>query len=338
MIIRSCAPLRISFAGGGTDLDTYCNKYGGLVLNSTISLYVHCTIEESQDGNVSFVSHDTNNKSEISSALVLPLNGNLDLFKVIYNRLVRDFIKKPLSFRLYTYSDVPVGSGLGGSSTLVVCIIKAFVEWLALPLGEYDIAKLAFDIERNDAGIIGGSQDQYASTFGGFNYMEFYDNKRVIINPLRIKNWILDELQASMILYFTNISRKASQIEEEKKKLHSDKKALDSMHKIKENAITMKELLLKGDLINFANVLGESWKSKKSITSLVSNQKIDEIYETALANGAYSGKISGAGGGGFMFFLVDPIKRYNLEKKLNKLGGVVTNFSFVKHGTKGWVL
>jgi D-glycero-alpha-D-manno-heptose-7-phosphate kinase len=338
MIIRSRAPLRISFAGGGTDLDTYCNKYGGLVLNSTISLFVHCTIEESQDGNISFVSHDTNNKSENPSALVLPLNGNLDLYKVIYNRLVRDFIKKPLSFRLFTYSDVPVGSGLGGSSTLVVCIIKAFVEWLALPLGEYDIAKLAFEIERNEAGIIGGSQDQYASTFGGFNFMEFYDKNRVIINPLRIKNWILDELQESMLLYFTNISRKASQIEEEKKKLHSDKKALDSMHRIKENAIIMKEYLLKGDLIKFANLLGESWKSKKSITSIVSNQKIDEIYETAISNGAYSGKISGAGGGGFMFFLVDPVKRFNLEKKLNELGGVVTNFSFVKHGTKGWVV
>jgi D-glycero-alpha-D-manno-heptose-7-phosphate kinase len=177
----------------------------------------------------------------------------MDLYKGIYNRIVKDFTHKPLSFSISTYSDVPSGSGLGGSSTLVVAVLKAFVEWLNLPLGEYDIARLAFDIEREDIGIVGGAQDQYAATFGGFNFMEFYSEKRVVVNPLRVKNWIIDELEASIVLYFTNITRQARQIEQEKKNLLDDKKSLDAMHEVKEDAILMKEALLKGDIKSLAS-------------------------------------------------------------------------------------
>jgi len=336
MIIRSKAPLRLGLAGGGTDLDTYCNKFGGYVLNSTISLYVHCTIEEKDDGKILFESTDHNAFLEIESQESLELDGNMDLYKGIYNRIVKDYIHKPLSFSISTYSDVPSGSGLGGSSTLVVAVLKAFVEWLNLPLGEYDIARLAFDIEREDIGIVGGAQDQYAATFGGFNFMEFYDNKRVIVNPLRVKNWIIDELEGSMILYFTNITRQASQIEQEKKSLLDDKKSLDAMHEVKEDATLMKEALLKGEIQNFASILGKSWESKKRVSNSISNSEIDRVYNLAMANGAYSGKVSGAGGGGFMFFIVEPTKKLQLVKELNKQQGEVINFQFVKDGTKGW--
>lgn len=336
MIIRSKSPLRLGLAGGGTDLDTYCNKYGGYVLNSTISLYVHCTIEVKDNGKIIFESTDMEQTIELVSSEHLELNGHMDLYKGIYNRIVKDYIKKPLSFSISTYSDVPSGSGLGGSSTLVVAVLKAFVEWLNLPLGEYDIARLAFDIEREDIGVVGGAQDQYAATFGGFNFMEFYDNKRVIVNPLRIKNWIIDELEASMVLYFTNITRQASQIEHEKKSLLDDKKSLNAMHEVKIDATFMKEALLKGDITNFAKILGKSWKSKKKVSSSISNSEIDRIYDLAIANGAYSGKVSGAGGGGFMFFMVEPTKKLQLIRELDKQQGEVINFQFVKDGTRGW--
>jgi D-glycero-alpha-D-manno-heptose-7-phosphate kinase len=260
----------------------------------------------------------------------------MDLYKGIYNRIVKDYIKKPLSFSISTYSDVPSGSGLGGSSTLVVAVLKAFVEWLNLPLGEYDIARLAFDIEREDINIVGGAQDQYAATFGGFNFMEFYDNKRVIVNPLRVKNWIIDELEASIVLYFTNITRQASQIEQEKKSLLDDDKSLNAMHEVKIDATLMKESLLKGDITNFAKILGKSWESKKIVSNSISNSEIDRVYDLAIKNGAYSGKVSGAGGGGFMFFMVEPTKKLQLIRELNKQQGEVINFEFVKNGTRGW--
>lgn len=336
MQIRSKAPLRLGLSGGGTDLDSYCDLHTGYVLNCTISLYVHCTIEERDDDKIILEASDLGHTLELNSQEVLELNGDMDLFKGVYNRIVKDYTHRPLSFHISTYSDVASGSGLGGSSTLVVAMIKAFSEWLNLPLGEYDIARLAFDIEREDIGIIGGAQDQYAATFGGFNFMEFYAKKRVIVNPLRIKNWIIDELEASIVLYFTNITRQASQIEEEKKSLLNEEKALAAMHEVKEDAILMKEVLLKGDISTFAKILGKSWEAKKRVSHSISNNEIDKIYNIAMKNHAYSGKVSGAGGGGFMFFMVDPRKKLHLINTLNKEQGTVINFEFIKTGIKGW--
>ena len=337
-IIRSQTPLRLGLAGGGTDINLYCDKYTGYVLNATISLYIHCTLIPRDDNTIIFDSPDTNSYAKYDSKSHLENDGNLDIFKAVYNRIVKDFTHKPLSFSLHTYSDVPSGSGLGGSSTLVVGIIKAFTERLNLPLGEYDIAILAYEIEREDLGIVGGAQDQYAATFGGFNFMEFYDNKRVIVNPLRIKNWIASELESRVVLYFTNITREAKDIEEHKKGKLGDSKSLEAMHAIKQDAVAMKEALFRADFDTIAQILGKSWKSKKIISDIVSNDELDRIYNLAMENGAYSGKTSGAGAGGFMFFLVDPIKKYNLIKILNQQSGYVQDFSFTKEGAKSWKL
>ena len=337
-VIRSQTPLRLGLAGGGTDINLYCDKYTGYVLNATISLYIHCTLIPRDDNTIIFDSPDTNSYAKYDSKSHLENDGNLDIFKAVYNRIVKDFTHKPLSFSLHTYSDVPSGSGLGGSSTLVVGIIKAFTEWLNLPLGEYDIAILAYEIEREDLGIVGGAQDQYAATFGGFNFMEFYDNKRVIVNPLRIKNWVASELESRVVLYFTNITREAKDIEEHKKGKLGDSKSLEAMHAIKQDAVAMKEALFRADFDTIAQILGKSWKSKKIISDIVSNDELDRIYNLAMENGAYSGKTSGAGAGGFMFFLVDPIKKYNLIKILNQQSGYVQDFSFTKEGAKSWKL
>ncbi|AJC87292.1 capsular biosynthesis sugar kinase [Campylobacter insulaenigrae] len=335
-IIRSQTPLRLGLAGGGTDINLYSDKYTGYVLNATISLYIHCTLIERDDEKIIFDSSDTKMYVEYDSKKFLENDGKLDLYKAIYNRLIKDYIKKPLSFSLHTYSDVPSGSGLGGSSTLVVGIIKAFVEWLNLPLGDYEIALLSYEIEREDMGIVGGAQDQYAATFGGFNFMEFYDQKRVIVNPLRIKNWIMSELEARILLYFTNITREAKDIEEHKKGKLGDEKSLNAMHAIKQDALDMKEALFKADFDKIAQILGKSWQSKKIISDIVSNDELERIHSLAMQNGAYSGKTSGAGAGGFMFFLVDPIKKYKLKQILNQEQGYIQEFYFTKEGARSW--
>jgi D-glycero-alpha-D-manno-heptose-7-phosphate kinase len=204
MLIRSAAPLRLGLAGGGTDVSPYSDIYGGAVLNATISMYAYATIEPRDDGKIEIISVDKNESFSTDALPELEIDGKLDLIKGVHNRIVIDFNKgKPLSFTIYTYADAPPGSGLGTSSTLVVAVIGAFVEWLKLPLGECDIAHLAFEIERIDLKQAGGKQDQYAATFGGFNFMEFYDNHKVIVNPLRIKQEILDELQHNLLLYYT---------------------------------------------------------------------------------------------------------------------------------------
>lgn len=293
--IRSQTPLRLGLAGGGTDINLYCDTYTGYVLNATISLFVHCTLIERGDNKIIFDSPDTGGYCEYESTLNLENDGKLDIFKAVYNRIVKDYAKKPLSFSLHTYSDVPSGSGLGGSSTLVVGMLKVYAEWLNLPLGEYEIAKLAYEIEREDLGIVGGAQDQYAATFGGFNFMEFYADKRVIVNPLRIRNYIVSELESRVVLYFTNITREAKDIEEHKKGKLGDSKSLEAMHSIKQDAIDMKEALFRADFKRLGEILERSWRSKKTISEIVSNDELERIYHLAVSNGAYSGKTSGAG-------------------------------------------
>lgn len=337
MKVRSKSPLRIGFGGGGTDLDSYSNFYGGHVLNATISLSTYCTIIPKNDKKIIFSSPDYHEKVILDSSKLLEIDGNMNLHKGVYNRIIKDYNIEPLSFELITFSDAPPGgSGLGGSSTLVVSIIKCFSEWINLPMGEYDIAKLAYDIERNDIGIEGGAQDQYAATFGGFNFMNFNKDSSVIVNPLDIKNDFILELQSSMILYHTNITRKASQIEVEKKELISNKKSIDSMHRVKEDALKMKSAILKGDIKGFANLLHDSWMAKKSISKNISNKEIDRIYNLALDNGALAGKVSGAGGGGFMFFIVPPEKKFQLKKALDSQSGTVYDFIFDFEGAKSW--
>ncbi|MEE3694146.1 dehydrogenase [Campylobacter sp. CLAX-22107-21] len=337
-IIRSLTPLRLGLAGGGTDIDLYANKYGGCILNATISMFIHCTIHERNDGVIVFDSPDTDSYCEYKAVKYLEFDGNLDLYKAVYNRLVKDFDLPVLSFSLHTYSDAPSGSGLGGSSTLVVGIIAAFAEWLHLPLGEYDMARLAFEIEREDMSITGGAQDQYAATFGGFNFMEFYNDKRVIVNPLRVKHWIIRELENQIVLYFTNIRRAAKDLEEQKKGRLVGGESLEAMHSIKQDAFDMKESLLKGNFSDVARILGKSWESKKTLAGIVSNTEIDKIYNIAMENGAYSGKTSGAGAGGFMFFMVDPTKKYRLIKELEKEQGYVADFHFTREGVIAWTI
>jgi D-glycero-alpha-D-manno-heptose-7-phosphate kinase len=267
----------------------------------------------------------------------LPMDGKLDLFKCTYNRLVAEFRPRLTGFRLVTNSDAPYGSGLGGSSTLVVAIVRCFAEMWRLPLGEYDIARLAYEIERVDAKLQGGKQDQYAATFGGFNYMEFFAD-RVIVNPLRVKDDILNELSSSLLLCFSGRSRESANIIETQIRnvRKGDGESVEAMHRAKQDAIDMKEAILTGNLHRFADILDRGWRNKKQMAGSISNPDIDELYEFAKANGAAAGKVSGAGGGGFMMFAVDPPLKYDLKLALEQTGHRVADVIFTQQGAQAW--
>jgi D-glycero-alpha-D-manno-heptose-7-phosphate kinase len=239
---------------------------------------------------------------------------------------------------LTTYSDVPAGSGLGSSSALVVAMIEAFKELLNLPLGEYEVAQLAHSIERTDAAMQGGKQDQYAAAFGGFNFMEFYEGNRVIVNPLRMRPATVNELEASLVLFNTGVSRDSEAIiaEQTSRVVRHEQDSIAAMHKLKAEAVAMKEVLLRGDIAKLGEVLNAGWESKKRTAAAVTNRDLEQIYEIAMSAGAFSGKVSGAGGGGYMMFLVDPARRPAVWRALQGVSGSVMRVQFTNDGAISW--
>ena len=339
--VRARAPLRLGLAGGGTDVSPFCDEHGGYVLNATIDRFAYAMIDPLPEGTLEFVATDRQERLTPEPGYPLPLDGVLDLHKGVYTRIVRDFNGgRPLSLRLTTFTEAPPGSGLGSSSTLVVAMVKAFVEHLNLPLGEYEVARIAYEVERGDVGRAGGRQDQYSATFGGFNFMEFYAQDRVVVNPLRVKNWILTELESSLVLYFTGVSRESAAIisEQQKNMRAKSQNSLDASFALKREAVSMKESILKGDFEALAESMRIGWRWKKQLAERISNSAIDEVYDRACAAGALAGKVSGAGGGGFMFFLVDPRRRMEVLRALQDMGGQASGCRFTKNGTEGWKL
>jgi len=341
MLIRARAPLRLGLAGGGTDVSPYCDVYGGCVLNATIDRYAYAIIKTIDKPQVRLIATDQQEVCETPTLLPLQLDGKLNLHKAVYNHIFRHYNDgKPIALELSTFCDAPIGSGLGSSSTLVVTMIRAFVELLNLPLDDYDVAKLAFKIERLDCGLQGGRQDQYSATFGGFNFIEFYETERTIVNPLRIKNWIICELEASLVLFFTGVSRESARIiaDQSNNLKTGATNSLEAMHGIKREALMMKECLLRGEFEGLVNSLRLGWENKKRSSESVSNQHIEEIYDAAIAAGALAGKVSGAGGGGFMLFFVPTERRMDVIKALSRFDGQVSNCHFTKNGSQAWRL
>jgi D-glycero-alpha-D-manno-heptose-7-phosphate kinase len=338
MIYRSKAPLRIGLAGGGTDVSPYSDQYGGAILNATVSLFAYANIEPIEENKIIVEALDRKEEQKFDWAPALPIDGTLDLLKGVYNRIQKDFGMPRSGFRLSTFVDAPAGSGLGTSSTLVVAIIGAFVEMLKLPFGDYDIAHYAYQIEREDLKLTGGKQDQYAAMFGGVNFMEFYEDDKVIVNPLRIKSEYLHELENNLVLYFTANSRESASIINEQVKNVNEKneKSIEAMHQLKEQARMMKEALLKGRLNEFGEILDFGFQQKRKMAHNISNSRIEEIYDAAKKAGATGGKISGAGGGGFMIFYCPANTHHTVIDALNKFGGEVKNYTFTKYGLTTW--
>jgi len=340
MIYRSKAPLRIGLAGGGTDVSPYSDEFGGAILNATISLSAYASIEPIHGNTIIVEALDRKEEEHFEWSPALPINGTLDLLKGVYNRINAMYGLPSSGFRLSTFVDAPAGSGLGTSSTLVVAILGAFVEMLKLPLGDYDIAHLAYQVEREDLLLAGGKQDQYAATFGGVNFMEFYGDDQVIVNPLRIRSEYLHELGNNLVLYFTATSRESAAIIKEQVKNVQDRneKSIEAMHQLKEQAKMMKEALLKGKLNEIGEILDFGFEQKRRMADNISNYSIEEIYEAAKKAGAMGGKISGAGGGGFMIFYCPKNTRYAVIDSLKSFGGEIRDYSFTKYGLTTWTI
>lgn len=337
MIVRARAPLRIGLAGGGTDVPPYCDLYGGCVLSATIDRYAIATISPRDDGRVVFVASDLERRDDSAATSRLDTNEGLRLHRGLYNRIVQ-MIGKPLPCTLTTACDAPMGSGLGSSSTLVVAMLQAMAEYLDLPLGEYDLAQEAYRIERVDLGLQGGKQDQYSAAFGGINFTEFSADDRVIVNPLRLKDRVIKEFESRMLVYFTGISRESASIikQQSDNARGGNAGSLEALHALKRECHAFKGALLSGHFDEIAAILNRSWAAKKRSAAGIASPVIDQAWTTAMQAGALAGKVSGAGGGGFMFFLCDPLQRPAVLRALEDLGGRASPVHFTFLGSHAW--
>lgn len=334
--IRAKTPLRVSFAGGGTDVPPYPEKEGGCVLNATIDSYAWGSLRPREDGRIRIESVDLGILLDCPVESEMELDGQLDLVKATIKRLQAHNSK---GFEVFLHSDVPPGSGLGSSSALIVGLVGLVKEFKNIPLTEYEIAHLAYLIEREDLQIQGGHQDQYAASFGGFNFIEF-NGDRVIVNPLRIHHDTINELEHNLLLCYTGTTRRSDRIIEDQTRRFEEKQepTLRGLHEQKQLAMDMKNALLRQRLDDFGDLLHSAWVSKKSLSPKISSDAIDELYEAGRKNGALGGKITGAGGGGYMLMYCQFEKKHKVAEALKKLGALPTEFAFESRGLQTWRL
>lgn len=334
MIIRSKAPLRISFAGGGTDVPPYVNEKGGVVLSATIDKYAYGSLQLRDDESITVKSldYDIVAKYHVDDDLVY--DGELDLVKAVLLNMLRE---NGQGLDFFIHSDAPPGSGLGSSSTMVVALIGLIKQWKRLPLTNYEMADLAYKIERLDLGIDGGMQDQYAAVFGGFNFIEF-NPPAVIVNPLRIDPEIVNELHYNLLLCYTGKTRVSANIitTQVDNYVRKEVDVLKAMDELKHITIEMKNALLQGRLTDYGCLLHEAWVNKKRMAKQITTSNIDRLYEAARENGALGGKILGAGGGGYLLVYCRFGTKHIIAEALEKLGGQVVDFNFDYHGLQTW--
>ncbi len=338
-VVRARAPLRLGLAGGGTDVSPYCDDFGGAVLNITLHRFAYAFIAPRTDRKVELRSSDLAISETLELGAPLRASPANQLHLGVYQRMMRDYCGgELLPLTITTHADAPPGSGLGTSSAIVVALVDAFRTLLDLPLGQYDVAWLAFQIERNDLGLAGGRQDQYSAAFGGVNFMEFLPEERVIVNPLRIRQGHVDELEASMVICFTGVSRHSSEIvvDQSSRMTANNRSTMDALHQLKADAISMKSAMLNGDQTELTSIMQRSWIAKKRTATAVSNGIIDDLYDRALSYGALAGKVSGAGGGGFMMFIATPETRPGLLAALRGTGVSAEAVQFTDKGSETW--
>ncbi|WP_294961219.1 CBS domain-containing protein [Sulfurimonas sp.] len=331
IISKAKSPVRISFAGGGTDLTTYFTEEDGVVLNTTINKFAHAVLEKRDDNIIKIFSNDLNIKVECTDITEVNFNGKLDLIKSVIKLLNPDF-----GFELYTYSDVPPGSGLGGSAVLLSAIIGTFNNFRENKFNDYEIAELAFHAERVELGLSGGWQDQYATVFGGFSFMEFKNHEN-IVNPLRISDDILNELEDSLVLCYTGLNHNSGDIHDNQKDNMKKSEQKEFAQISKNIAYEMKSKLLKGQLDNFGELLHKAWETKKHFSDKITTPFLDDIYEFALENGALGGKLLGAGGGGYFLFYVPTFYKIKLMNAIRERGLSIESFTFDNIGLRSWI-
>jgi D-glycero-alpha-D-manno-heptose-7-phosphate kinase len=337
VIYRARAPLRISFAGGGSDLSPYVTEHGGLVLSTTINRYARATLRICEEQVIRVRSLDYGTSLDLDLHEPPPFDGNLDLVKGCLRRL-NPTHRLDQGLELFLDTEAPPGSGLGASSALVVATIGALAEWRQLRLNRYEVARLAWEIERKDVGVPGGLQDQYAASFGGVNLMEFRSETDVVVNPLRVEPRVLSELEYNMLLVYTGATRVSATIINSQIAGLSEKRAqvTDAMDEMKRLTLKAKDALLTGRLDDFARILHEEWLAKKRTSESVSTPRIEDLYEEARRLGVVGGKVSGAGGGGFMFLYCPFDRKPDVREALTELGCEVMPVAFAAHGMESW--
>jgi D-glycero-alpha-D-manno-heptose-7-phosphate kinase len=334
VVVRSRAPLRLSFAGGGTDVAPFPETEGGAVLSATIDRYAYGSLTPRADRRISVHSLDLGMSLDFDAGDAPSFDGRLDLVKAAVRRLGGD----STGFDLLLRSNAPPGSGLGSSSTMLVALVGLLREHHRLPLTDYEVAELAYQAERVDLRIRGGHQDHYAATFGGFNFIEF--GERVIVNPLRVKDSVVDELQLNLLLCYTGTTRHSARIIEDQsaRLAGGELETLEGLRAQKELAIAMKSALLRGELPEFGSLLGEAWKQKKRMSPLIATDFIEEAYDVATRAGALGGKVTGAGGGGYMLFFCPFQRKHHVAARLTQMGATVTEFEFASRGLTTWTI
>jgi D-glycero-alpha-D-manno-heptose-7-phosphate kinase len=336
MLFRAKAPLRVSFAGGGTDVAPFPEREGGLVLNATINRYAYGTLRPRRDEDIQIESVDFGQTARFGFGDAMSFDGKLDLVKAAIRRLCPPD-ERGGGFELFLHSNAPPGSGLGSSSTMMVTLIGLLKEFRSVPLTDYEIAQLAYDVERVDLGLKGGLQDQYAATFGGFNFLEL-DGDRVVVNPLRVPGDTIMELEHNLLLAYTGRTRQGDHIIEDQTQRFetAQSDAVEGLRMQKQLAVDMKNALLQRRVGDFGALLHEAWQAKKRMSERISSDYIDEMYEEAMKVGAIGGKVTGAGGGGYMLFYCRYDRKHRVADRLEELGAKVTEFAFEHEGLRTW--
>ena len=334
VVIMSRAPVRVSFGGGGSDLSNYFLSNVGAVINVTISLYAHVTMTLRDDNEIHIESKDLGETVCIKDVNDLQSYVNSKFGLIISVLMVID---PKFGFNLHIYSDFPLGSGLGGSATVAVAILGCFNELRRDKWTQYEVAELAYQAERHVLGISGGWQDQYASVFGGFNFMEF-KNHQNLVHPLRLPRKTQLLLEESLVLCDTGILHNSDLIHKDQSKSLKDEDKLSFIGKNVDLTYELRDSLLKGRLDSFGEFLNMAWNYKKKFSTKISNNMIDQIYDFAIQNGATGGKLLGAGGGGFFLFYVQPLRKIKLVDLLAKHNLKIRNFNFDSNGLESWTV
>ena len=331
---RARAPVRISFGGGGSDLTHYFSgNEGGAVINTTISLYSHATLRIRNDGNVIIRSLDlgeTFRAEDLSSAL--SAKGRFGLIQALLQAVRPDF-----GFELFLHSDFPLRSGLGGSAVVSAAVLGCFNQLRRDQWDLHELAELAYQAERHYLGVAGGWQDQYATVFGGFNFMEFRMDQN-IVHPLRIHPDTLLELEECLILCDTGTAHDSGDIHQDQRQQMSAAPVRDMVETNVRLSYEMRNDLLRGRLRQFGQSLDKAWQLKRQFSNKISSSRLDQIYIEAKSNGAIGGKLLGAGGGGFFLFYAPPYRKHQLITHLESSGLEIRPFRFEPHGLQAWTV
>lgn len=331
---RARAPVRVSFGGGGSDLTHYfSSNEGGAVINTTISLYSHATLRIRDDEQIIIRSLDlgeTLQAADLPTALAAV--GQFGLIQALLKAIRPDF-----GFELFLHSDFPMSSGLGGSAVVLAAILGCFNQFRRDQWNLHELAEIAYQAERHYLGVDGGWQDQYATVFGGFNFMEFRMDQN-IVHPLRIHPDTLLELEESLILCDTGATHDSGDIHQDQRKQMSAVHVRDMVETNVRLSYEMRNDLLRGRLLHFGQSLDKAWAFKRQFSDKISSERLDKIYADAKSNGAIGGKLLGAGGGGFFLFYVSSYQKHRLISHLEAVGLKIRSFRFEPQGLQAWTV